>query len=304
MKYGETHVWDHTRMRRYPAGQKVQARQRHASDFKLAGFDPKLIQADDRDEVTRYTVWAWQQLEASLSRTRMLRNARDRHTTAKVVDASTPPVSAQVEEIDMTRVDALLKESASIVSTYKGSLPAVVEDSVMPGFAFREQVVEVPDQDNPGRLVQRTERIVSLSNVSVRQCDSCTLSGNCPAYEAGATCKLHMPVEIKSRDQLLGVLTTALEVQWQRVAFGRMAEELEGGYPNANLSAELDRLFRLITAFKDVTDNRDTLSLTVKGGNAGAAGGLLARLFGQQMTEPLRSVDPNSAEDVLRNAMK
>ena len=150
----------------------------------------------------------------------------------------------------------------------------------------------------------RTERVVGLSNVSVRQCDSCTLAGNCPAFETGSKCRLHMPVEIKSRDQLLGVLTTALEVQWQRVAFGRMAEELEGGYPNANLSAEVDRLFRLIATFKDVTDNRDTLSLTVKSGNSGAAGGLLARLFGQQMTEPLRSVDPVAAEDVVRNAMK
>lgn len=304
-KYGETHVWDHNRMRRYSPKQKDMARKRHANDFRTAGFDPEKMQADDNDEINRYTIWAWQQLEDSLGKSRFTRSAAN---NGKGVTTSGPEVRRENVDMDMTRVETLLVEGAQILSSrgidvHAPNLPVLAEPRLIPGFALRPVKVEVPDPEREGELMTVTQQVVTLSGASVRQCDSCSLSGVCPCSQPGAACSLHMPVEIRSTDQLMAVLTTAIELQWQRVAFGKFAEDMEGGYPNQNLSGELDRLFKLISTFKDITDNRDTLSLTVKARNLNGGGGLLRKIFGQQATEPLRVVDADAAEDAVRRAM-
>lgn len=308
-KYGETHVWDHNRMRRYSPKQKLQARQRHANDFRKAGFDPGKILNDDKIEVPKYTIWAWLQLEASLGTHRVF---SAKATNGKVAVTNGSGVTTQKVDIDMTRVDTLLAEGAAILSRVhepqNGStnpyLPVLAEPPMIPGFGFRTVKTQVPDPDGEDGFKEVDQQVVTVSSQSMRQCDSCSLSSNCPGFESGASCKFHMPVEIRTRDQLLGVLTAALELQWQRVAFGKFAEDLEGGYPNQNLSGEVDRLFKLVERFKDISDNRDTLSLQIKAGNLGAPGGLLRKIFGANATEPLRQVDPDAAEEVLRTTLR
>ena len=301
-KYGETHVWDHTRMRRYSPKQKVQARKRHANDFKKAGFDADKIQNDDPVEVPRYTLWAWKQLEESLGRSRAFST---KATNGHVAAPLPPEVTGEKVDLDMTRLDTLLAEGAEILSrahepVVLSRLPALAEPPLVPGFGWRTVKVQVPDPEREGDLMEVDQRVVTISGASMRMCDSCSLNAVCPASEEGAACKFHMPVEIRSRDQLLGVLTAALELQWQRVAFGKFAEDLEGGYPNPNLSQEIDRLYKLVSTFKDISDNRDTFSLQIKTANMGHPGGILQKIFGQKATEPLREVDAEAAEEVIR----
>jgi hypothetical protein len=169
----------------------------------------------------------------------------------------------------------------------------------MPVFDFRPVTSVAPNPDGSG-TVEVTSHVATTSQVSVRRCDSCSLAVVCPLFESGSDCKYRIPVEIRNRDQLLGVLHSLLELQAQRVVFTRFAEELQGGYPDANLSSELDRFMRMTQSVKEIQDNRDFLKVTVEGR---AQAGVLSRLFGAERAESLRRVDPDRAEDAVRRTL-
>ena len=68
MMRGETIVWDGTRLVRYQAKMKDQARPRYKSIVEKANLDFDLILSDDSNEVTKLAIWSYLQLEASLSK--------------------------------------------------------------------------------------------------------------------------------------------------------------------------------------------------------------------------------------------
>lgn len=127
----------------------------------------------------------------------------------------------------------------------------------------------------------------ALVRAPVRRCDACHVAATCPGFLGGAECAYDIPVEVKTKEQLLGLLQGVIEMQTQRVVFGRFAEELEGGYPDPNLSNEMDRLLRVIAQAKHIQDDRDFLTLTVA---AHAGAGVLSRIFGEKQAEPTRQL--------------
>lgn len=313
-RYGETQVWDHNRMRRYPSDDKVAARRRHRSQFMQAGFDAEAIAGDNGDELARYTIWAWQQLQASMDppeRIKVMQSLRPRPRVVATnghVKITRPSVDFGLRGVD-TDVAAVL-ETLSDGKTDSNHhdegkyLPALPSD-VIPGFSFRTVKTLVPDPEGGDQPLSIDQQVPVLADTPTRQCDSCSLAGTCPAFEPGSACKFRMPIQIQSRDQLLASMKLMLEMQAQRVAFGRFSEELNGGYPDQNLSMEIDRFYKLVNTFKNIEDNRDVLSLHVEArGQAMAQAGMLTRLFGMKATEPLRQVDPDAAEGVLRDAME
>lgn len=126
-----------------------------------------------------------------------------------------------------------------------------------------------------------------LVRAPVRRCAACHVAGSCPAFEMAAECAYDIPVEVKTKEQLLGLLQGVIEMQAQRVAFTRYAEELEGGYPDGNLSIEMDRLLRIIGQAKAIQDDRDFLTISVQ---AHAGAGVLSRIFGQKDAEPVNQL--------------
>lgn len=114
---------------------------------------------------------------------------------------------------------------------------------------------------------------------TVRTCDRCYVAANCPGYRPAASCAFNIPVELRTREQLLGALYSVVEMQVQRVAFGRYTEELEGGYADPNLSGEVDRLMRLVKELKEIEDTRDTIRQVTE---IKAGVGVLSRIFGEK----------------------
>ena len=284
-RYGETVVWDQNRLRRYPSDEKAKIRRRHAGHFTRAGFDAEKILADDNKEVARYTIWAWRQLEDSMESSGDVptRPAGSTHTGNGRGPANG---SEPVEVVGHTALEV----------RQNGSDPL----RVMPVFNFRPVTSTIPNPDGPG-TVEVTSQVATSSQVSMRSCDSCSLAVVCPLHQPGAQCSYKIPIEIRNRDQLLGVLHSLLEVQGQRVVFARFSEELQGGYPDANLSAELDRFMKMTLMVKEIQDNRDFLKVTVEGR---AQAGVLSRLFGAERAETLRRADPDKAEDAVRRTMQ
>jgi hypothetical protein len=103
-------------------------------------------------------------------------------------------------------------------------------------------------------------------------------------------CAFNLPVEVKTKEQLKDLLTAIIEMQGQRVAFMRFAEELNGGYADPNVSQEMDRLFKLVGSMKDLETNKEFVQITA---SRQTSGGVLSAIFGdrasalKEMEQPL-----------------
>jgi len=275
-RFGETVVWDANRLRRYPADEKLKIRTRHRQHFTQAGFDADAILRDNNREVARYTIWAWRRLEESMEGPGVTHEGNGRVSE----NGSAPVQVVGHEALELRR---------------NGTDDRVT----LPVFDFRPVTAVVPNPDGAG-TVEVTSMVAHMGDADLRKCDSCALAAVCNLYESGASCKYRIPSEIRNREQLLGVLYSLLELQSQRVQFTFLAEQLQGGYPDANLSMELDRFMTMTQRVKDIQDNRDFLKVTVEGR---AQAGVLSRLFGAERAETLRRVDPDRAEDAVRRTM-
>lgn len=121
-------------------------------------------------------------------------------------------------------------------------------------------------------------------------CDQCYLIDKCPHYKPKASCYFQNQVKIGGPESLLELTKLMLELQGERVLFGRFIEQSEGGYIDANLSKEMKLMMDLMKDFKElVSAPQDEISIKIKGNPAKAAGeaqqeqgggGILSQIFG------------------------
>ena len=268
-RFGETVIWDENRLRRYPAEDNEKIRHRHRAHFTAAGFDADKIEADSSNEVARYTVWAWRQMEQSMEgprRPRLIRRNGSTHNGNGHTPQTAPLPDPTVDHLppEIASNGHLLPEVITAPCRCSTSAPTPRSCRTLKG---------------PGTDVETVSDLAVMSGTALRQCDSCSLAAVCPLFELGSACKYSIPLQIRNRDQLMSILHSLLEMQGQRVAFGFFSEQLQGGYPDANLSSELDRFMRMTQSVKDIQDNRDFLKVTVEGRTQA---GVLARLFGAE----------------------
>jgi hypothetical protein len=147
----------------------------------------------------------------------------------------------------------------------------------LPVFGVKNKTVI--EKDENGKDVIKDVHVLSSNSVSLRQCDTCFVAANCPAFKPQNSCAFSLPVEIKTKDQLKNLLTTMIEMQGSRVAFARYAEELNGGYPDPNTGQELDRLFKLVGQMKELEENKEFIRITAE---RQTSGGVLSQLFGDK----------------------
>lgn len=284
-RYGETIIWDGQKLHRYPARMKDKARRQQSSTITRAGFDAALIAADDNAELTRLTLWSLGRLEASVD--------SRRPDLALVADNEPDAPTATVVELHKPQPD----------STPTGMRNPPVhrkpEDrAVLPVVSLES--VSTSDTADDGTLTIGDRTVLKLNGTSLRQCDSCFVASSCPAFKPGHECAFGLPVSITTKDQLVSVLNAVIEMQTQRVMFGRFAEELAGGYPDANLSDEIDRLFKLVTSLKRMEDNQSFLRVSVE---ARGQAGVLSRIFGERAGQLNQLPNVIDADRVLDGAL-
>ena len=148
---------------------------------------------------------------------------------------------------------------------------------------YLERITLIPldiwDESFDKFIVQSRDKIEMSEVVGIGiNCDSCYMSDKCPLFKRGFVCgiewgdnKPNTPTEY---------MDFLLNTQYERVKRASVFEKIDGGVPDANLSAEMDRL----TDFLNIKDNmgRDRLSINVEASGAAQAngGGILAKLFG------------------------
>jgi hypothetical protein len=84
-----------------------------------------------------------------------------------------------------------------------------------------------------------------------------------------------------------------IEMQGQRVAFMRFAEEMNGGYADPNVSQEIDRLFKLVGNLKDMETNKEFIQITAQ---RQSSGGVLSAIFGDR-AQALRELPETLKEE-------
>jgi hypothetical protein len=144
---------------------------------------------------------------------------------------------------------------------------------------FGVKVKTVVEKDDDGKDIIKDVPVLNSNPISLRQCDTCFVAANCPAFKPGNACAFSLPVEIKTKDQLKGLLNAVIEMQGARVAFARFAEELNGGYPDPNTGQEIDRLFKLVSQVKELEENKEFIRITAE---RQTSGGVLSALFGDK----------------------
>jgi hypothetical protein len=254
-KHGETQVWD-GRFHRYSATDKLRKRVQHKDAIEALGINMDLVLADDPTELTRLAIRSWINLEHS---TQVAPKNRAEETTSPESDidlSGTPSI----------RIDINPRQGGH------QTLPVIGMETV-----------SVTHTDLNGEETIKETDVLSVNTTVMRQCNNCSLSLQCPGFQQNAACTYHIPVVIRSKDQLQAVMRALVEIQTQRILFGRFSEEVTGA-PDPEVGREMDRLFKMVEKWKTLEDNRSTLDISIKAnGDVQAQSGMLSRLFGSKV---------------------
>lgn len=277
MRRGETIIWDGMKLVRYQKKMKDQARPRYKRIVEQAGLDFQKFLDDDTLEATKVAVWSYLQLEA---------NTRNKRPDLKLIQGSKeePMVS---DNNDDTLYTGLMDFHGGGSNNSGSEMRKVERQEVvqrdpsevvsMPVFGY--EMKTVIGTDNGQDILAEVPTVKSNTN-SLRQCDTCFVAANCPAFKPANTCAFNLPIKVETPEQLRAMNTALLEMQAQRVAFMRFSEELNGGYADPNVSQEMDRYFKMLKSMKDLDESKEFIQITAQR-NAGQ--GVLSAIFGDRV---------------------
>ena len=271
-KHGETQVWTGDRFVRLNAEDKLLKRLRYADAMAALGVDVDAVMADDPNETLRLAVLSWLKLEQHIAAG---------HTPVTTMNSgavsSSPPVLVTSAPSPVTPAQAVPLQPGV-------ARPASLTRHVVLPVMTSQTVTRTVKDDNGNDVVEQSE-VISIGAQSMRQCNTCVFSVACPSFSAGSPCAYSIPVTIRNKADISGVLRALTEIQTQRILMGRFGEEING-QADAMVGVEMDRLFRLVKTWRDIEDNRDSLKLSIDAkGEAAASMGVLSRLFGPKVGE-------------------
>lgn len=275
---GSTIIWVQNELKWYPKKFKDQCRKRHRSYIEAQGFDVDKILDDDRKEVLRLSVWSWQQYMNSLGGPPRV----------------TPHVSwspGQNGERGGERVDPLPPQGG----TPRGivAVPERRSKRLLPVVG----ITSTPQDEDPEN---GSESLVGPSSSSMMRCDTCVIRDVCPESKPGAECAYELPVDLTSKNQLRHAFDTILALQFKRIARMQMIEELQGGYADPNLSAEMDRFTRMVKVKHDAEKQGISINIEASGDRGT---GRISQLFGSEVGDAVTALPASvPTSDVFTDA--
>ena len=240
---------------------KEQARSRYRHIYEKAGIDADKIFEDDPQEVCRLAVWSYEQFEMKVNRMTHEDEEEflyDKSEGSEVGESGEKGVSVPDNKgVQMRKIEPRNPD----------------EIANLPVFGYKTTT----EVDDDGVIQERVS--IETQGASLRQCDTCFIASNCPAFKPQSMCAFKLPIEVKTKDQLKALLNAIIEMQGQRVAFMRFAEEMNGGYADPNLSQEIDRLYKLVAQMQEMGSSKEFIRMTVE--RQGSAG-VLSSIFGDK----------------------
>jgi hypothetical protein len=143
----------------------------------------------------------------------------------------------------------------------------------------------------------KDEPEIRLRGDNLRQCNTCYLKDRgCKGYQPNAECVYEMPIEIRTIDQYRALENALIKMQTDRVMFMKMAEDLEGGFPDPNLSTEIDRLTKMIKLQREGQAEKFNLSISAQ---RPSQAGMLTALLGSETADKINAIDKPQPVDKL-----
>ncbi len=288
-QFGDTIVWSHNQLKRYPKKMKNQARKKERSVFMTNGFDVDKIENDDSTELLRLSVWSWTQQVNAINR-KTDRGSMNTSNSQMILDDS------ENSEFPDDTVGGVLEKAQKRVPTATPRDPS--QRQIIPFLAFDYDKEKRKNSDT-GEYEDVDVPKVKIRSESMRICDTCFLASKCPMFEPGSTCAYDIPIVIRTKEQMQALMDSMVEMQAQRVVFMKMAEDAEGGYADPNLSSEIDRLGNLMKKKHDM--EQEGFSLTVTAKQSGQIS-MVDRIFGDiGNTQKLHELEggPQKPENAL-----
>jgi hypothetical protein len=294
MRRGETIVWDNSKLARYPKKMKAQARPRYKSVVEKAGLDFTKFLEDDTLEATKVAVWSYLQLEKTMSKSnnhpwkpQVSDNSDDTLYTGLMETGIGSSNNSGSEMRKVERSEVVQRDPNEVIS-----MPVV-------GYQMKTVVDNVDGHD-----VLKDVPVVQTNSASLRQCDTCFVAANCPAFKPQNTCAFSLPIEVKTPEQFKALNTALLEMQAQRVMFMRFAEELNGGYADPNVSQEIDRYQKMLKNMKELDETKEFVQITA---SRQATGGVLSAIFGdkaQALKEMQKPISEEQTTMIIRDSLE
>lgn len=285
-RYGDTIVWTGKELKRYPKKSKEVARKRHRTLFTQMGLNAAAIADDDPSEVLRLSIMSWQKFEEYVNK---------HQRTGGVVTPLFSHDARPKKEIVSDGVDTPPEDADNSVTTPEPTKAV----------ARRREPVEILPVMGLGKAREDEENSPTTINIrseSARVCNTCFLAEKCPGYEPDSNCLYNIPVQIRTNDQVKALRQGMIEMQTQRVLFMRMAEEIEGGYADPNLTKEINVLDRMISSYEEASREGFSMSVSVRGnGPQQAEAGLISRIFGSNAGQQAQAIEggPVSADEYI-----
>lgn len=271
MKRGELIAWDGSKITRYPKDMRAQALPRFRRTAVEAGLDVDRYMDGDHKELSKLAVWSYLKMEE-----RMNRGGRG----AQSSDDSDDTLYTGLGEIELPGSDNRAVEVRKPIRPRDPS-----ERTYLPVLGVQRKTIV--DTDEGGDQVLREIDVIQSQDRSLRQCNTCFVAANCPAFQEDSMCAFELPVSVKTKEQLRSFINAILEMQGHRIAFARFAEELNGGYPDPNVGVEMDRFFKIMEAMKKLDESNETLRITME---RQQSGGVLSAIFGDRV-QTLRELE-------------
>lgn len=250
MQYGDTIIWSHNQLKRYPKKMKDQARKKERSTFISAGFDYDKIQADDAHEMLRVSIWSWGKQVEAINR-----------KTNRGVTAPVNSYDDDFSEFDTDEVGGVVEKAQKRVPTAK---PRNHTDKRIIPFIDFDIDVEKQKNKKTGEYENVDVPKIRMRSESMRICDTCFLAAKCPMFEENTSCAYDIPIVIRTKEQMQAAMDSMVEMQIQRILFMKMAEDTDGGYADPHLSAEIDRFTKLAKAKHEMEQEGFSLTVTAK----------------------------------------
>jgi hypothetical protein len=250
MQYGDTIIWSHNQLKRYPKKMKDQARKKERAAFMAGGFDLEKIYDDDAHELLRVSLWSWtKQVEAINRKTNRGVTTPVNYSDDEFSDFDSADVGTVVDRVQK-RVPTALPRNPS-------------DRQVIPFLDF-----DIDIEKRKNKLTGEMEDIevpkVRVRSESMRICDTCFLAAKCPMFEENTTCAYDIPIVVETKEQMTSLMNSVVSMQAQRVLFMKMAEDTSGGYADPVLSGEIDRLGKLMKTKHEMEQEGFSLTVTAK----------------------------------------
>jgi hypothetical protein len=124
-----------------------------------------------------------------------------------------------------------------------------------------------------------------------RFCNTCVVADKCPAYVVNATCSLSAFRPITSKEDIMGACEQLLGLHFDRVMHAAMAERLQGGFLDNNVTNAMSQFLAMLQQMKALGDNRDEVLIRAKGN------GIISQLFGGLVSGGVQNVVNVQSDD-------